>query len=340
MKKIVPFMLIASLALWGCKKKKENEEKAPKGKAPVAQKDDGKKPVKVAKVEPKKTGWVEAKGVKPKHERVKCDSYRCKVWVITKSVKAEIEKQKDYKKLWIEFAEKTNDEYFATVANIPWVKKLKLYRSRITHLKPITALTDLEEISLSYNNDKKYRKIEVDVAAIGEMKKLTDIYLYGIQLKNVDVIAKVKKLEDVVVSNTEITDIKWMTGKTTVVTADFSYTKITDISPLGTLPKLKRVRFNKCEAVTSIAPLAKLENLTSINMEYTKVADLAPLAKMKKLDRLYASYTQVKDLTPLKDVKTLKYLDFNGCKELADIKPVAGLSDLYSLSLSKTQVKD
>jgi Leucine-rich repeat (LRR) protein len=130
--------------------------------------------------------------------------------------------------------------------------------------------------------------------------------------------------------------------------------KVTDLSPLAKLPKLKSLRISS--PIRDFSPIAKMAKLESLELSDTSIADLSVLAGLTKLERLDISGTPVTDLAPIAKLKKLERLEINRTKvsDLSPIPkslqnldaahtPIANLSaiaklDLHTLDVSGTSV--
>ncbi len=113
--------------------------------------------------------------------------------------------------------------------------------------------------------------------------------------------------------------------------------KVTDLSPLKGMPiKMDQPPFSLPPGVTDLGFLAGMP-LPGLDLSPTKIADLTPLKAMPALRNLRLSPV-VKDLRPLKGMK-LTSLEAAGCRELADLGPLAGMP-LKSVDLRDTAVAD
>jgi Leucine-rich repeat (LRR) protein len=72
------------------------------------------------------------------------------------------------------------------------------------------------------------------------------------------------------------------------------------------LPWLTQVSLDRCDKITDLTPLASLPKLTYVDVSGTGVKSLAPLAKLKNLTELYLETTFVEDLAPLKGLTKLR----------------------------------
>jgi hypothetical protein len=104
------FLLSLSVSLIGCNKKKDEQ---PANAKPAEKKEPPK---------PAEPALVEAAGVKPEDEKVECNSGSCTVSVITKTVKTEIEKQKDYEQVTIIFREGLK-LVLQDCGQLPWLRQ-------------------------------------------------------------------------------------------------------------------------------------------------------------------------------------------------------------------------
>ena len=113
---------------------------------------------------------------------------------------------------------------------------------------------------------------------------------------------------------------------------------LTDAAPLAKLTNLTGLNLSGTQ-VSDAAPLAKLTNLTGLNLSGTQVSDAAPLAKLTTLTGLNLSGTQVSDAAPLAELTNLTGLNLSGT-QVSDAAPLAKLTNLTGLNLSGTQVSD
>ncbi|WP_052848983.1 hypothetical protein [Streptomyces avicenniae] len=165
---------------------------------------------------------------------------------------------------------------------------------------------------------------------------------------------------------------------------DLTLHRPSDLTPLGRLPNLRRLSVRSrvqidlvalaaalCQArgleelsieapVRDLAPLARLGQLRSLELDHTRVTDLAPLAGLTRLSdlsvldgplsdltplaglrlgRLFVHRTRVGDLSPLAGMPTLGVLGLVGCPVL-DLSVVTTLPALRFVNLRGTRVTD
>jgi Leucine-rich repeat (LRR) protein len=113
---------------------------------------------------------------------------------------------------------------------------------------------------------------------------------------------------------------------------------VTDLSPLADLESLEWLFLNYIEA-SDLSPLAGLKNLKSIVIDDPQVSDLSALAELENLKQLLLYCTQVSDLSPLADLEGLETLGLSYTR-VSDLSPLAELKNLHELELCDTQVSD
>lgn len=91
--------------------------------------------------------------------------------------------------------------------------------------------------------------------------------------------------------------------------------------------------------LTSIAPVAALENLEILHLGFTKIDDLSPLRTLTKLRILGITATKVKDLTPIRNLKNLEVLRMNWTR-VGDLGPLTELRKLTDLEAGNTGTSD
>lgn len=140
---------------------------------------------------------------------------------------------------------------------------------------------------------------------------------------------------------------------------------VSDLHPLLGASKIGRLELANAAQVKDLSPLARLTNLTVLNLrgvgaedisalsslgkltsldlgEASNLRDLKPLAGLTRLTTVYLPETDVADLKPLGSLKNLASLDLTNCTEITDLEPLTALApNLTWLSLSGcTGVKD
>jgi len=124
----------------------------------------------------------------------------------------------------------------------------------------------------------------------------------------------------------------------TVVGVSVSRRKISDLSPLADLPRLRILRANEV-GIRNIEPLAALGELEMLILSDNEIVDLEPLAGLQKLETLQVDNNEIVDLSPLRGLGKLETLIIDGNK-VSDVEPIGKLPSLKALEMSKTEVGD
>ena len=118
--------------------------------------------------------------------------------------------------------------------------------------------------------------------------------------------------------NTKLTDedVAGLMYCTDLVYLDLSGNKLTDISFVKSMPKLRLLCFGG-NKVTDISVLAGLTELEYLEIYSNPIADQSPLAGLTKLTHLNAARTGITDITMLSGMKQLKMLYILGNNKIS-----------------------
>lgn len=116
-----------------------------------------------------------------------------------------------------------------------------------------------------------------------------------------------------------ISDISEIVYFTNLETLDLKGNRITDLTPLGSLTKLKKLDISK--------------NFTLLSGDREKGLNLAPLKSLVLLEELNASGNMITDISPLAGLACLKVLDVQN-NRLTDISPLATCVGIESLNIA------
>ncbi|WP_153006581.1 Calx-beta domain-containing protein, partial [Leucobacter sp. G161] len=165
--------------------------------------------------------------------------------------------------------------------------------------------------------------------------------------------AKMPKLNSLTLTDAQVTNAA-LTGLTDAATlSTLSLTgspELSDISPLGTLPKLSKLDLSKNVKLTDLSPLSdagklkdftasqipdlvdleplrNLNTLTSVSVYKTAVATLEPLSGLTGLTSISAQSTQVSTLQPISKLTKMRFLTVDH----AQLQSLAGIEDMSEL---------
>ena len=186
---------------------------------------------------------------------------------------------------------------------------LYLYKTKISNLKLVVSLTNLETLNVSHT-------LITDFSQLVELSNLTELNIANTKINNLAPLTKLSYLTSLSVGSNEISDLM----------------PLTNLSNITTL-------FIWGDQIKSLKPLAEMKNLTSLNISETQVNDLLPLAGLSKLTELTIWFTEINDLSPLVGLRNLTSLDISGT-QVSNISPLTELSNLVSLNISGTNITD
>ncbi|MBP3391296.1 MAG: leucine-rich repeat domain-containing protein [Clostridia bacterium] len=132
-------------------------------------------------------------------------------------------------------------------------------------------------------------------------------------------VADVQQLKSFSARVCGIADIREIIYFTNLEELDLKGNRITDLTPLGSLTKLKKLDISK--------------NFTLLSGDREKGLDLTPLKSLVLLEELNASGNMITDLSPLTGLACLKVLDVQN-NRLKDISPLSTCIGLESLNVA------
>lgn len=128
---------------------------------------------------------------------------------------------------------------------------------------------------------------------------------------------------------TDMSDLTSLTITDTPVSAE-------ELSIIAQLTKLERLALNGC-SLSTISPLASLNNLLSLDVGNNTIRNLDPIASLKKLEVLHIPRNAVNTLSALSANKALLIVDVS-YNSLSDLSPLYGLSKLQHLDAKYNSV--
>jgi len=186
---------------------------------------------------------------------------------------------------------------------------IKLTKNKISDLKPLKDLANLQSLDLAQNEIK-------DIAPLAGCKALQYIELSDNKIEKIDALKELTALNSLYLGNNKIEDISPLAGLTKAWTLSAPKNQIKDISVLSKITKLSTIdlRDNKIE---DPAPLGKQTELQLLMIERNKIKDLKALVDAAKADsagpkrfapylRLYFAGNPISDDTKKSQVAALK----------------------------------
>ena len=108
--------------------------------------------------------------------------------------------------------------------------------------------------------------------------------LYGCDVTGEDVaeIGKLKNLRELYLGGNSIDDVTPLSGLTNLTKLDLGKNQISDVTPLSGLTNLTEL-YLWTNPISDISPLAKLTGLTWLNLNDNEVSDISPLEELTGL---------------------------------------------------------
>jgi len=189
-----------------------------------------------------------------------------------------------------------------------WCTELERKRATLTDLSPLSALTHLRSLDLSYASQLR------DLAPLSPLSNLEQLNLYGC------------------ISITEITPLANLRS---LAVLSLAALPLSEISPLADLDKLEHLSMENCRQFSNLEPLANIKSLSHLYVKKCPIWDVHPLTSLPRLTQLsLEGCDSVFWYEPLAECVRLKKLNLSGCKQLVDIAFVSELRDLEQLDLS------
>lgn len=188
-------------------------------------------------------------------------------------------------------------------------KSLDVCGQDFSDLTPISGLTELTELNLSFS----------DFSSLWPLEELT-----GLTQLNL--------------SYNDISDLRPLSGLTGLTELRLGSNAVSDLTPLSGLTGLTVLDLNS-NRITDLSPIAGLTGLTELNASLNEISDLTPLAGMTQLVQLRLSFNSFSNLEPLRSMEKLELLDL-GSTPVTELDPLAGLTSLTSLDLENCSVTD
>jgi len=214
------------------------------------------------------------------------------------------------------------------VRNLTGLKNLNLVRTKVSDLRPLSLLVNLEDLSL-----QGLREVQ-DLRPIANLVKITTLNLMETGVRSLKPLARMSRLERLDISYTEVSRIAVLAGCPRLQNLVIQRSAVTNLFPLADLTRLNSVHLLECLCLTNLAPLANLKLIEELKISGEMVYDLSPIANLTNLRYFtFLSDTSEIDLTPLGKLKRLETFEL-GSKgmHLANLNALSGLPKLKFLS--------
>lgn len=114
---------------------------------------------------------------------------------------------------------------------------------------------------------------------------------------------------------------------------------LSDISPLMTLNKIKRLSLDQNYRIFNIAPLSGLTELEWLNLSENRITDIFPLKNLVNLKYLNLSSNRIVDISVLENMRELRELYLFDAS-IHDLSALSNLKNLERLWLTRCDIED
>ena len=188
------------------------------------------------------------------------------------------------------------------------LKFLDLYGNEIADLSPLSGLTDLEALHLSYaglGND--------DIAKLSGLTNLTELDLAYNEITNLSALDGLVNLEILNLNGNAVTNVAALAGMTDMKRLFLADNNIGNIGPLASMHDLERLNLGGNAGLASggFAALAGKNSLERLNLDGTGISGAVPaqitgLAGLKRLDLGANTITNLGNLASMTELETLQ----------------------------------
>jgi hypothetical protein len=137
-----------------------------------------------------------------------------------------------------------------------------------------------------------------NLAGLEYCTRLTKLYLYDNQIRDISPLANLTSLRELYLSVNQIDDISPLTSLTNLTYLDLSGNGIDDISPLANLTSLTELYLSGNQ-ITDISPLASLTGLSDLSLGDNQVHNISSLTNLTNLTLLNLSNNPISNIEPL-----------------------------------------
>lgn len=136
----------------------------------------------------------------------------------------------------------------------------------------------------------------------------------------------------------------------------FVFSPLTSLEPLASLNQLSSLTVLNTN-ISDITALSGLASLTHLHLQQNQIQDVSPLSELTNLETLFLSLNQIEDISPLANLTNLSSLMLGGLRAgglpdatwreiwvydnlIQDLSPLSNLSNLETLWLANNQISD
>lgn len=226
------------------------------------------------------------------------------------------------------------------LSSISELKELRVLSCNNTLIQSIDPLKNMDQLNILYVDNTEITSLK----ALDGKEKLTKIYCDNTLLGKQKALQFMSENPQVLVVYESRKLQKWFKNLPEIWVSIFVYYVDIDIEnptkeQLHQVAGILEMDLSEKDDVTSIEPLAQIQNLKKLNLSKTSVETLEPLYELRDLTWLDISHTRVNSLAPLENNHSLQYLNFSETK-IQSIAALEEASSLNKLYMENTPVND
>jgi Leucine-rich repeat (LRR) protein len=219
------------------------------------------------------------------------------------------------------------------LAEFTQLETLVLYNHQIENLTPLAALTNLRTLRLEVNRIK-------DLSPLARLENLESLQISDNQISDLRPLAGLDKLGTLWLARNEVVDVTALEELPALRDLDLTANRVRNLKPLIRLP-LCTLRLTG----NGIVDLLDLQNMNqqttcfiALELGDNQIVDVAPIGKLERVTSINLSNNAISDISPLENPQ-LAYLDLQNNK-LTDTSHLAKLERLSSVDVTGNPIHD
>lgn len=223
------------------------------------------------------------------------------------------------------------------LSSLTHLEELNLTFNNIRDLTPLSSLVNLRTLYLEYGTSHNQRNIikhgetPLDLTPLASLTNLENLHLTANVITNLTPLASLRNLRVLILGNIGFSEYD------SDIAAQHSSN--IDLIPLSNLTNLQELQIYGTPNIENFTPLSSLINLRLLNLSESQIKDIKFLSSLTNLEELYLISNQIKDVAPLSRLTKLQHLHIYN-NQIEDITAVAALTKLQILFLSNNQIND
>ena len=204
------------------------------------------------------------------------------------------------------------------------VEELTIQSAPAGQLGNLSSFTKLQSLTITDT-----ALADAEVAAIGNLPKLTKLTLEKCQLSSIAGLENAQKLESLDLTNNAITSITPLRGITSLKQLCLKENSLSEISSVSGLTNLSTLDVSR-NVLTSISGVGNCTALTELNVSNNRLSDVSEVLKITGLLRLNFSNNSVSTLPAWDKSCSLVTVD-GSYNSITSLEPLSGLEQLNNV---------